>query len=412
MPEPTILTDAHALVIGIGAYVHADPLPSAVRRGAEELAAALADPEIGGYPPEQVRLLLDGEARREAIFEQLRVLAGATTPESTVCLYFAGHGGPAEAGGEPYLLPVETDPARLAATAVAGGELTAAVAAIPARRLLVVFDCCHAGDLVAGGALAAPAGLAGGVTETFCEILGSGSGRVVMAAARGSERSWVESGDEPSVFTRRLLEALRGGRVRVFDLFEHVQPAVTGERPDQHPVFRADLDENFPVALALGRREPHPAGAADGFLYDAFLSYAEREPDERWVWEVLVPRLEAAGLAVAVAGDSGDPGVARVVAAERGILRARRTVVVLSAGYLEDEMTGFVDTLAQTVGLEEGVARLLPVRFAPVDPERLPARLRMLVSLDLGHPQRAGRNMCRLVRALTPPRTANVSRAR
>jgi hypothetical protein len=117
----------------------------------------------------------------------------------------------------------------------------------------------------------------------------------------------------------------------------------------------------------------------------------------------LVPRLEEAGLAVAVSGDVEQPGAFRVVGAERGITRARRTVAVLSEAYLEDEMTGFIDALAQTVGLEEGFARLLPVCFGDLPASRLPARLRMLVRLDLGHPGRGRRNFNRLVKALHSP---------
>jgi hypothetical protein len=194
--------------------------------------------------------------------------------------------------------------------------------------------------------------------------------------------------------------------VRAWNLFEYVQPRVTGDRPDQHPVFKADLEENFPLALSLGGQgESQATPVGEGCPYHAYLSYADRDPDASWVWGTLVPQLEEAGLRIAVSGDVEDPGVFRVVGVERGIARARRTVAVLSEAYLEDEMTGFIDALAQTRGLEEGFARLLPVRFGDVPPSRLPARLRMLVSLDLGHPVRGRRNFHRLVKALHAPAT-------
>jgi len=43
------------------------------------------------------------------------------------------------------------------------------------------------------------------------------------------------------------------------------------------------------------------------------------------------------------------------------------------------------------------------VRFGDVPAGRLPARLRMLVSLDLGHSARGERNFNRLVKALHAP---------
>ncbi len=400
--------DAHALVFGVSSYVHYEALPAAVTRGAAELASILTDPHLGGYREDRAHLLLDAEVTREAILEELAILSQITEPGSTVVVYFAGHGGGAAAGvpEEVHLLPAAADPDSLAETAVSGSELAAALAVIPARRMLVIFDCCHAGGLKG----AAAPHLNGGVPEVYCQRLAAAGGRVILAAARSNERSWIPADGGPSYFTRHLLAALRGavgeeGLVKVWDLFEYLQPRVTAECSDQHPVFKAELEDNFAVALALGGQGGMSCRADGDYLYDAYLSYADREPDASWVWEQLVPRLEEAGLKLAVSGDVEEPGVARVVAAERGIERARRTVVVLSEAYLEDEMTGFIDALAQTVGLEQGVARLVPVRYGAMPTDRLPARLRMLVSLDLSHavPARARRNFNRLVRALHSP---------
>ena len=82
-----------------------------------------------------------------------------------------------------------------------------------------------------------------------------------------------------------------------------------------------------------------------------------------------------------------DPGVARVVSMERGIRQARRTVLVLSPAYLADNMAEFENVLAQTLGIQEGTYRVLPVKMAPVDDAQLPTRLSMLTTLDLAHSQ-------------------------
>ncbi len=411
---------SRAVVLGVGDYVHAPPLPAGVRRGAEELAELLRDPDLGGYPPGQVRLLIDREVTLEALREELSVLARVAEADSTVVVYFAGHGGDAgEAGGGVHLLPAAADPSRpgrLAETALGGRELADLLGRIDCRHLLAVFDCCHSGGLGPGAIPARRMGPVAGGAECarltplppeYCESLAAPGGRVVLSASRQDEFSWLREEDGRSVFTSHLLAAFRGagdgGVTRVWDLFEYLQPRVTGERPDQHPILRADLEENFTVARAVGAAPAEEPPGAGGFRYDAYLSHADREPDATWVWQTLVPRLEAAGLRVAVAGDVEEPGVSRVVSAERGIVRARRTVVVLSEAYLVDRMAGFIDTLAQTLGLEEGTARLVPVLRSPVEAGHLPARLRMLVGIDLTHPRRASRNFHRLVRALHAP---------
>src|SRR5262245_3219438 len=50
------MDDAYALVVGIGQYDSAPPLPPTVVRHARELYALLVDPRAGGYPPENTAL--------------------------------------------------------------------------------------------------------------------------------------------------------------------------------------------------------------------------------------------------------------------------------------------------------------------------------------------------------------------
>jgi len=66
-------------------------------------------------------------------------------------------------------------------------------------------------------------------------------------------------------------------------------------------------------------------------------------------------------------------------------------------------MAGFENVVGQTMGIQEGTYRLLPVRFEEFDEGQLPVRLSMLTTLNLAHPRRAGREFGRLVRALQGP---------
>jgi hypothetical protein len=117
----------------------------------------------------------------------------------------------------------------------------------------------------------------------------------------------------------------------------------------------------------------------------------------------LLPRLEQFNLRIAVSGDSNNPGVAHVVDIEQGIKQAKRTVVILSDAYLADNVATFENILGQTMGIQEGTYRLLPVKFVAVDSGRLPMRLSMLSILDLSHPRRAEREFDRLMQALKAP---------
>jgi uncharacterized caspase-like protein len=404
----TGLGEARALLVGISTYHSAPVLPPTVAGDARALRDVLVD---NGWSADDVTLLVDEEATRPAIEGALAALGTAATADTTVLVYFSGHG--AVVDGAQLLLSVEADvssPAAILATGMPGPAFREAVASVPARRAIVVLDCCHAGDQAAPKDLTPvfePA-----VAASYVGELATG-GRVVLASCRPDERSWVLPGAPNSVFTTRVLQGIAtgvptaDGLVRVFDLFEYVQPLVTADEAKQHPVFQGTLEESFPLA-ARPARPVGPATAAapvatDTFLYDAYLSFADVEPDATYVWSTLLPALQAAGLRIAVSSDVEEPGVGRVVNAERGIERSKRTVVALSPAYLGDRRAQLQNELAQDLGVEEGVARLLPVKIAPIDDFDLPQRLAMLTSLDLVDQRRGPRNLARLIAALQGP---------
>jgi hypothetical protein len=123
-------THGHAVIIGVGG-----DLPHTID-DAVGLAALLGDAGRCAYPPAQVRLLTGPQADRPAILAALDSLAAATTPDSTVIVYFSGHGYrvTASTGAGYYLLPHGYDVSRLYQTAVSGAELTQRLAALPAQK--------------------------------------------------------------------------------------------------------------------------------------------------------------------------------------------------------------------------------------------------------------------------------------
>ena len=410
MPE---MENAHALVIGIADYQRIAPLPPT--HDARHIADLLADPALCGYPPGQVRLLQDTEATQDAIRRELTNLANQSNADSIVLVSFSGHGGRIEDGPHvgQYLLPVDVvypGDDELAGSAISGDEFTQALQTIPARKVVVVFDCCHAGGIGQPRHVGLePTRFRNGLSDGYYEKLQAGRGRVILASSRGSEFSYVLNGSEYGLFTRHLLDGLRGGvvspdgLVRIFDLFEYLQPRVTADQPQQHPVFKGELEENFPIALHRGGEKASAPVVQGGYRYDAYISYVDREPDSAFVWNTLVPKLESAGLRVAVSNDSEDPGVARVVGIERAIRDAKRIVLILSDNYLADHMAEFQNVLGQTLGIDEGTYRLLPVSIGPISRNRLPTRLSMLNTPDLSHPHRADREFNRFVQALQSP---------
>lgn len=251
-----------ALVIGIANYEEISSLPSAVLNDAQDIAGALKSPSLCGYPAENVTVLTDAEATLDAIRKALAEIASTATTDDTVAIFFSGHGARIRkiTGETSALVPYDCKRADLAGTTLGEAELSLAIADINAARVVVIIDACHA-----GGAASLKSDennkLGEGFDEKSLEKLVSGIGRVVFASSRATETSLVLSGERNSVFTAAMLSGLKGkvqassdGTIKVFDLFNHVSETVRQAVPGrQHPIFKAsELEENFPISLAMG----------------------------------------------------------------------------------------------------------------------------------------------------------------
>ena len=248
-----------ALLVGVAGYAHAPPLPESVLNDARDLAALLQSPARGGYLDKNVDLILDQHATADRFRAGLRRLAEEAHLADTVIVFFSGHGfqqiesDPSEA----YLLPFDYDPRKLARTALSATELTRLLAAIHAKRLVVLLDACHAAGTAQLKTGKAPATFKSGLGDKTYQALGRGVGRVVIASSRADEPSCVLPGMKNSLFTAYLLEALAGAAasddedfVRILDVFHHISENVP-LRASQHPILKAqDVENNFPIALS------------------------------------------------------------------------------------------------------------------------------------------------------------------
>jgi hypothetical protein len=254
-----------ALLIGIGeGYCASLQLPRMVRQDAEAVGKVLRDSAICGYPDSQVRLLLDKDATKNNIVAALQELATLSRPDDTVILFFSGHGG--RKGSEPdslgYLCPADYVQGDPDGTGLGTDELTSLVQAIPAARVVLLLDACHAEAAAHVKAEDDHKGMLPGFREPALDKLSAGIGRVVIASCRETEQSWTSSLRGNSLFTHFLLEGLRGdvrgpddGTIRVLDLFTYLSeqvPAHPVKGNVQHPVMRTRVESNFPLALRKG----------------------------------------------------------------------------------------------------------------------------------------------------------------
>jgi metacaspase-1 len=146
---------AAALLVGIGAYRHADriaPLRYAPR-DARALARLAADPDVCGLAPDDICLLRDERAGRREIVRRLsRWLPERSAGADLALVYFAGHGVVERVGGreEGYLVPHDADPDDVCGQGISMGDVARWLDRVQARAVVLCLDCCHAGSILPG----------------------------------------------------------------------------------------------------------------------------------------------------------------------------------------------------------------------------------------------------------------------
>lgn len=427
---PTI-ENAYGLIIGISHYQNFGALPDTVLLDVVALHDVLVDSQLGGYKPQNVQILAQfgtpdtdpNMPNKRAILDALHNLAARTEPEATVLIYFSGLAGrlvleskeievqlPTQ--GQSYLLPLDVTRTEFDQTAISGEEFLNMLHTIRSRKVVLIFDNAQGNDATAGNqgfeieiankfdSLKAKSLFYPGIPEEFYRLLAERAGWTVIASARQNERPVSLSNAAHSLFMQHLLGALRGGvaskdgYIRIFDLFEYLQPNVTiDSSSSQHPIFKASLEENYPIALYLGGKQEI---TTENYHYDAFIDYSQR--DTAWVWEQLLPRLEQAGVNLATEQNL-EPGRVTFTNLAHIISQSRYVLIVVTPEWLQSDWAEIESVLNSIPGVFENF-RVLPLLLRPC---QLPLRLEMLIHLDftdLADPETLEINFQRLIHQL------------
>lgn len=184
--------------------------------------------------------------------------------EATIILYYSGHGWLDSSNQQYYLIPHDVEPYDIRGTALAASDFTTALRKIPARRLLVFIDSCHAERMATAKdipGIKLPLGFAQTAwPKSMLDDLEQGTGRAIFTSCRGNQLSWVRPDSKLSLYTYHLIEALQGAgnrpgdtTIRVSNLMSHVSQTVPESSytlcvAEQTPLFDT-ATEDFVVAM-------------------------------------------------------------------------------------------------------------------------------------------------------------------
>ncbi len=306
----TQLKNAHALIIGTE---YDDDLNTI--GDAEDIANILTDKNLSGYPPKNVTLLTGKNADRKGILKAFDHLIKRTDEDSSVFLYYSGHGGvytyedsgervfyfcPYGFGMNPQITIEEAEKVWLKAE-----EVKQKISALSSKRMIFFLDCCHSTGMTFSGftpksnsSTKTKKSGANRNTEKFTKASGlaqkidNEQGISIVASCKEDQESY-QIDDRNSVFTSFLLEALKGKHrtdfkdpyIRIMEvssyLFSAIPPYVkeAGEACNpplliaQEPYVNFELYDNFILSqipqqmreeMALTDTESPPVQRAKG----------------------------------------------------------------------------------------------------------------------------------------------------
>jgi hypothetical protein len=232
-PQPA----SYAFIVGIERY---RDIPAATGAGADADGYAQLARQTLGLRDDHVRLAVGDHATRTDILEGLEWLKSSVPPGGRAYFFFSGHGAPSP-DSSTYLLPYDGNPKDVRRSAIAMGDVMAALGETQAREVLAVVDACFSG---AGGRSVLPPG----ARPLMLVKDAQPTAKVALfTASQGDEISGAAADGRTGAFTKYVLQGLGQGRadangdgqISLAELDGWVAPRVAREaqrdKREQHP---------------------------------------------------------------------------------------------------------------------------------------------------------------------------------
>ena len=224
-----VYPDRWGLIIGIETYAN---LPSVDY--AKKDASLVKDyfVKILGIPQENLIFLSDEKATKSAIAGNIKEhLPKNLEKDSTLYIYFAGHGGPDVDKGDAYLIPYDGDMRYITQSGYKFKDFYQDISSLDIKRTYVFLNSCFSGSSARGEKML--------LADTrpaliHVEDVAVASDKVIsLTASKGGQTSNFYKEMEHGLFTYYLLSGLRGfadtnnnGWIEVGELYTYVKDKV------------------------------------------------------------------------------------------------------------------------------------------------------------------------------------------
>jgi caspase domain-containing protein len=213
--------NAYSIVIGVEKYRQKLPKADFATHDAQTVTAYLT--KVMGYPEENVVTLINDRALKsdfEKYFEKW--LPNNIEKDSSVFIYYSGHGAPNPKTGDAYLVPYDGDPSFIEQTGYSLKRLYKNLNKLPANEIIVVLDSCFSG---AGGRSVLAKGARPLVMNMDKQVLHSDR-IAILSASSGAQISSTHEEKGHGLFTYFFLKGLKDGNSELGTLYNYLKPQV------------------------------------------------------------------------------------------------------------------------------------------------------------------------------------------
>jgi len=252
-----IFPDDWALIIGIEDYAH---LPRVDFARKDALVIKEYFNRILGVPEHNIISLIDSDATKARISGYLRKFIPANvSKETTLYVYFAGHGAPDMEKGDPYLVPYDGDTLFMEETAYKLGDFYKEINDLDVNQAYVFLDSCFSGVAARAAEM-----LTKGSRPALLKVedIGLATQEVIaLTAATGGQTSNPLAKEGHGLFTYYLLNALSGKADENEDRFvtikeiynyvsKHVTRAARRMGKEQTPYISPSLEDLKDISVS------------------------------------------------------------------------------------------------------------------------------------------------------------------
>lgn len=231
----------YALIVGIASYNHMRSLKY-TDDDAYQLYSFFKSPEGGALPDNQVNILIDDAATKEAILKQMNKVFSQADEDDSVILYISGH------GLDGYFVPYDFDGKN---NLLSYNDILNAFQGFKAKSKLCITDACHSGSM----ASKSPWNFA--IEEFYQKMGSSDGGTAIIMSSKREEVSLEYSGLRQGIFSHYLIKGLKGKAdvdqdkyVSLGELFAYVRTQVQNYTVHaQNPIIVGKYDAEMPIAF-------------------------------------------------------------------------------------------------------------------------------------------------------------------